>query len=262
MGWIIKEKKPSEYHFMIDGVSSFKYGIRVATVAKIDTPKPKYHDFDDVLGRNGTTSSFMGTYDNKTMEFSCSFVNDNKLKESWYNQYRKIKNWIMSANDNSMVHRLQQSDDAEWYMNIEKADISECERTGHIVGSFTITFTLDPFDWSIGGEKWRTIDDIRYNPYIECYPLWRIVNHTGVNNDFAISVNGNDPITVLNCESDREYYIDTELLLTYSKYPYQEGIYRAGRSGLEEKARLAPGRNVIDVTPGFVVTCKPRWRSL
>lgn len=262
MGWLVREKKPSEYHFLIDDISSFKYGIRVETTASIETPSPKYHDFDDVLGRNGQTSSFMGTFENKKIEFKCSFVNDSGIKKAWYEQYRKIKNWIMSANDNTSVHRLQQSDDIEWFMKIEKAEISECERTKHVIGQFTITFTLDPFDWYVGGDVWRPLDDVRFNPYLECSPLWRVVNHTGNRSDFMISVNGDDVVTILDCDTEREYYIDTELLLTYSKYPNQEGLYRAGRSGLEEKLRLSNGKNVIKYTDGFSIECKPRWRSL
>ncbi len=261
--WIKKIKKPSEYHFLIDDTSSFKFNIRVATASSEITASPKYYSFSDVLGRNGSTTTFMGTYENKQMTFECSFVDDRKSAPSfWYNQYRKIKNWIMSANDKNETHKLRVSDDNEWYMNIVKAEISECKRTAHEVGSFTITFTLEPFSWAIAGDKWKPIKECYFNPYYKCAPIYRIKNNNVNASDFSIKVNNKKAVTVINCQTDRYYYIDSDLQITYSKPFEQEGIYRAGRTGLEEYTQLESGRNDVEVTDGFEVLCKTRWRSL
>lgn len=261
--WLIKNKKPKEYHFLIDDTSCFKYNIRVSTASSETTASPKYYDYGDVLGRDGTTTAFMGTFENKTMTFDCSFVDDRTEAPSfWYNQYRKIKSWIMSANDKSQTHQLRVSDDNEWYMNIVKAEISECTRTAHVVGSFTITFTIEPFGWSIAGNKWRKLDDVYYNPYYKCNPIWRIKNTGQKPATFGIKVNDNKIVTVNNCLTDRYYYIDSDLQITYSQPFEQEGLYRAGRTGLEEYTRLESGKNIIEVSDGFEIICKPRWRSL
>lgn len=260
--WIKKRMLPSEYHFLIDGTSSFSYGIRVATTASETVASAKYYDFEDVLGRDGSTTSFMGTYDDRQISFECSFVCDKKkIPQFWYNQWRNIKRWIMETNGQSETHKLQISDDKEWYMNIVNASISECQRTAHEVGSFTITFTVEPFMWAVSGDKWQSIDDVKYNPYFKCYPLWKINNTSTSTKEFTIKLNDEHTFTINNCYTNRTYYIDTELQVTYMT-DGAGNIIRAGRSGLEEWASLESGMNTIQVASGFDVTCKPRWRSL
>lgn len=260
--WIKKRMLPSEFHFLVDGVSSFSYGIRVSTASDETIPSPKYYDFDDVLGRDGSTTSFMGTYANKQITFDCSFVNDNrKIPQAWYDQYRKIKSWIMGTNDQNETHKLQISDDKEWYMNIVDANISDCTRTNHEVGSFTVSFTVEPYSWAVAGDKWYSLDDVRYNPYAKCYPLWKIVNVGTTKKDCDIKINDEYTFTINNCYTNRNYYIDTDLQVTYMS-DSSDNIIRAGRSGLEEWTILESGMNTIKTTSGFEITCKPRWRAL
>lgn len=259
--WMLRAMKPTEYHFLIDDVSSFKYGIRVSTSAYETTPTPKFYDYDDVIGRDGSMTMFMGTYDNKEISFECSFVEDRtNTPQFWFNQYREIKNWIMSTNDNEVVHKLQVSNDTEWYMNIVKAEISECERTNHEVGSFTVTFTVEPFLRSVAGDIWYSLEKARYNQFYKCMPIWKIVNKNPKAKEFKIRINNEDAFTISNCYVNREYYIDSDLQVTY--FVENNKITRTGRSGLEEWTKLQHGMNEINVSNGFEVLCKPRWRSL
>ena len=263
MGNFLNFPNAREYHFLVDDESSLKYGIRVSTASSQTVPSPKFYDYEDILGRNGQLSSFMETYENKQIIFDCNFANNKgKTPQEWHNQYRKIKNWIMNANDKQKVHTLKQSDDLEWYMNILKVEISECKRTNYEVGSFSITYTVEPFSISVSGNKWYEVDEVKYNPYYLCSPVWRIKNLSSETKNFTIQVNDNKKFTVRSLHQGRNYYVDTDLQLTYFMMDGRDTKYPAGRSGLEEWLMLDSGVNKITCSDGFEVACMPRWRSL
>ena len=250
-----------EYHFLLDGESSLKYFIRVEERPEIPSPKPRYKEYTDVLAKDGTTRKQMGTYEDIEFKMKCNFAAD----EYYFNDvWRKIKNWLLP---NSAGRKFKQSYDNDWYYVVSKIEVSELSRVLFNGGQFTITFTVEPYVYSVSGDKWYDLNDkdIHINNYATCQPLYQVINEGTENKNCIINLknsNGNNTFELLDVVAGQNRYIDTERKVTYYKPAQSTDRLRAGRNGEEEDLQLYTGINNFTVTDGFSVKIKPRWRSL
>lgn len=243
--------------FLIDGESSKKY-VDLTVPNEMTSPEPKFYEYDEVLGRDGSFITSMQTYSNQTKSYTVYFFENEKWQ--WGNRYRKLRDWIFSFNDNS-IHELSESSDLQWFNKISKITISNLDRSKRWYSKCEIEFTLKPYDYAVSGQKWYSWDKVLHNPFYTCAPLWQITNTSNNINNFTLKVNGTS--FVLNKVYPNEtVYVDTDLVVTY-QLKGDTRIKRA-RSGEEESLCLGKGINTISFTPasGFNVKIMPRWRSV
>lgn len=253
-----------EYHFLLDGDSSLNHGFHISTRSALQAPKPRYYEFDEVIARNGMLRKPMNTFDEVTIEFECNFACSGYEVN---NRWRSIKQWLLG---NTSKRKLTTSDDFEWFRYVSKIELSELKRGDlETTGEFTVTMTLDPFDYAISGQKWTNIEDIKYNPYYQCEPVYKVTlvydkDKKITSSDFLIVVNDKS-FKINYVYASSPVYIDTGLCVTY-RY-IDEGLGKVGHSGQESDLVLKNAMNTISYSTSnknatFKVEVMPRWRSI
>lgn len=243
-----------EYHFLLDGESSLKHHIRVEERPSIPAPSRKWNEYGDVLSRSGTMRKPMDAFSEVSFTINCNFVSD---EYQFDNVWREIRGWLLS---DASEKKFQNSYDLNWYKKISKIVVSDVDRILFNAGQFSITFTVDPYDYAISGDKWHSLEDVRLNHYYKCEPLWKITNNTSQKATCTITVN-NKSFDVTDINAAETKYVDVERKLTYA-VDTSNYYLRGGRYGQEEWLELQNGNNEITVTTGFSVSVMPRWRCV
>lgn len=248
-----------EYHFLLDGESSLNHHIRVEKRPSIPSPSPRYKEYTDVLAKDGSTRKQTNTYDDITLKISCNFVAD----EYYFDDvWRSIKSWLLP---NASGRIFKQSYDNDWYYKVTKIELSDLSRELYTGGMFEIYFTFEPYVFSVAGDKWYDLEDVRINNYVLCQPLYKIVNTGTENKSCTITLKnskGTNTFELIDVIAGQNRYIDTERKVTYYWPSQDQDRLRAGRNGKEDDLQLYPGINDITATDGFEIKVKPRWRSL
>lgn len=256
--------KYKEYHFLLDGDSSLNHGFHVSTRSALQAPKPRYYEFDEVISRNGMFRKPMNTFDETVMEFECNFACSGYEVN---NRWRSIKQWLLG---DTSKRKLTTSEDFEWFRYVSKIELSELDRGDlETTGEFKVAMTLEPFDYAISGQKWSKIEDIKYNPYYQCEPIYKVSliydKENGItSSDIKLTVNDYE-FTVNKVYANYPVYIDTGLCITYR---YIDGApVKVGHSGQESNLILKNAMNTIGYSTTtknatFEVEVMPRWRSI
>lgn len=243
-----------EYHFLLDGDSSLNHHIRVEERPNIPSAKRKWNEYSDVLSRSGTMRKPMDAFEEITFKMPCNFIDDPyHLNDT----FRHIRNWLLST---TAERKFQESYDLNWYRKLQKVELSDLERTLYQIGQFDIEFTIDPYDYAISGDKWYSVEDVKFNHWYKCEPLWKITNNKSSKASCSITVN-DKTFEVTDIDSGDSKFVDVERKLTYAT-DTSSYFLRGGRYGQEEWLMLQNGFNSISFSDGFDIIVMPRWRNV
>ncbi|WP_343247723.1 distal tail protein Dit [Diplocloster hominis] len=196
-----------------------------------------------VPGRDGELIAHTGTYEDIEIEIPFGF---RAPKDQWAERFRQCRKWLLAPG----VNRLQFSDDPDFFRISKYVEITDTERTIKKMGEFSAIFTCSPYIYAIEGEYEIPAVDL-YNNYEVSHPIYYIEGE-GV---CRIAVNGKE----VSINVGQNATIDTDLMIAYRQ---DKTIMNAETTGDYDDLWLKPGLNTITTTVGFLVTLKPRWRSL
>ena len=196
-----------------------------------------------VPGRDGELIAHTGTYEDIEIEISFGFRSP---KDQWAERFRQCRKWLLAPGEN----RLQFSDDPDFFRLVKYIEMDEAERSLKKYGEFSVIFTCSPYQFAYEGELEVPAADL-YNNYDLSRPIFYIQGE-GV---CRIAVNGKE----VSINVGQNATIDTDLMIAYRN---DKTIVNADTSGDYDWLWLRPGLNTITATAGFLVTLKPRWRSL
>lgn len=231
------------YDIIIDNTYGIQYDLHI--INRVDIPvATKNIQTISILGRNGVLTKDYGFLD-RTITVNFNF----KIRDREENMSKKIRNissWLINAK------KITFTDDKEVYYKVKSVNISDIARNLRVFGSFSVTFTIEPFAYySLNSKlvltnstKIFNIGSYESEPYIKIY---------GSGN---VTLNINDKETIL--KSINEYIeIDTEIKETHKNY----------ESMNDKKVGDYPvfkiGENSISWTGSVTrVEIEPRWRFL
>lgn len=204
---------------------------------------------------NGTYRQPYDTYDEVSYSVTCYFKAEN---HNWKAKLRKIKAWLFSFNDGN-EHKLQFSDDLEWFKKLSKVEIDDCEYIGKDVGKFKITFTCEPFDYSIEGQYEHELSAVTYNMWSMCEPVY-IIKMLDFEKNQTLRINGNG-FTIYPQDFTRSDTIYLDVNLGFCHFEDGNMVNRTYFT-IKDDARLEHGLNTITATSGLEVKVIPNWRCI
>ena len=132
------------FRIIIDDLDNYEYKLRVVTRPSI--PVTNYEYNETKITNRGSLYSKVNIPD-KELEVEFSFVE----KVSFGQMLRRINAWFLNAK------KIRFSDDMDVYYKVKCVNIENIERQLKILGTFTVTFTIDPHAYSIEGDTPITI---------------------------------------------------------------------------------------------------------
>lgn len=139
--------------FLIDGESGFKHGCYLSELPNFPTSTRDVVTID-VQGReHGALTEFYGWKDSQ-ITLSISIFDMKHVRRVM----REVVGWLYSSKE------LSFSDDPSFYFRVKNVEMGETTNELEVIGNFTVTFTIDPFQY----QKDSTIDETHafevYNP--------------------------------------------------------------------------------------------------
>lgn len=228
------------YHFILDGIPSYEKDIAITERPSIPAPTKDYHSPGDIVGVDGTSYEDLGTFRNIKVQVKCSFVSYDE--NQWSHDWRVIKNWLLGCT-HSM---LRFSDDNECYRKVAKIELGTSERNALLVGNFTITFELEPYEYLDSGLVDVDYKLVKQNDYCEARPIYYL-NGNGMQ---ILNINGRK----FQIECNGQTIVDSQLKIAYC------GNKIAKTIGDFDDLKLENGECSIQCTCNCMV--QPNWRSL
>ena len=225
-----------------NGEMSYQHGIRIQTRPDIPAPVRNIETIeipgrDELLYRIGDVA-----YDDITITVEMGYYS----RPDHFGRYsRQIKRWLSGSG------RLKFTDDPDIFYKVKNIELDDIERKLKKIGLFEADFVCSPFCYIESGSWEMSVDEVKYNPYMTCHPVYKI---TG-NGQCTLSVNGN----TMKAEVGQNLVIDTERMLSFRG---DGSIQNTAVTGDYEDLYLVPGDNEISITSGFGMTVIPQWRCL
>lgn len=135
----------NKFYILFNGIKDLDLGIRPIKRPNFPSLKKRYNE-QQIDGRDGTEFEFLG-YEDRVLTIEYNFIDRKKI----YNTVREIRRWL----DNIQDYRLSLGDDPEYFYIVKKVEYDDVERKSKRIGSFNITFTLEPFAY-----QFNTNEDI------------------------------------------------------------------------------------------------------
>ena len=156
------------------------------------------------------------------------------------------KQWLSERNAKLII-----SDDVGFFYKITYVELDDNERTSERIGNFTAIFhTLDGLQYSVDGAMEYDIEDVCWNPYIECHPTYKIA----AEGMCTLKINGK----TMTANVGQNLTIDTDRMIAYR----EDGTLNNTKvSGNYEDMYLQPGNNKIEFYGGNLKVI-PNWRCL
>ncbi len=218
--------------------------MRVQIARRPDIPAPvRRTEFITISGRDGTLVMSDGAYDDIDIPIEMNFLISD---ESWGNRFRKTKQWLLSGGK-----KLILSDDASVFYRVKDVRIEDMERTVRRSGQFTCHFICEPHTYIVGGQREYKIEDVRFNPYLLCKPIYKFTGEGMC----TLTVNGKS----MKANVGQNLTVDTEMMLAYRS---DGTLNNTEVMGDYEDLYLQSGENSIYVTGGFNLKIIPNWRCL
>lgn len=194
-----------------------------------------------IPGRKGTITIHTGTYSDTTILCQLHLESNPELIEQ---MYLETKIWLESTK------RLSFSDNPSVFYKVKKVTVGKQSKFYGRFGTFDVTFVCDPGEYAVDGLMEYQLDEVTFNPYSECCPIYKISG----NGSCVLKVNGQQ----IKADVTKELTIDTELEIAYS----DKGKKNTAVSGDYENIHLMSGDNAISITKGFDLKIIPNWRIL
>ena len=231
------------YDIIIDNVFAIQHDLHIVNRVNIPVSQKQIETIS-IAGRNGTLTKELGFFDrNITVNFNFKTRNrdDNMSKK-----IRNITSLLLNAK------KISFTDDKEVYYKVKAVSVSDIERTLRMLGSFSVTFTVDPF------------------AYYNLYSKILLTNHSKIYNigtyesEPCIKVfgTGNVTLNINNKElilKDINGYIeiDTEL-----KETFKDNVSKNDKK-VGEYPSFVVGENMISWSGNVTkIEIEPRWRFL
>lgn len=231
------------YDIIFNGSCARDHGAAVVQRPDMPGPVPRAQSYD-IAGRDGALLEFDGTYEDITIEIQMNFLSS---PDRWMGRWQGIKHWLYSEGDGRLIF----SDCPDIFHKVKNVSIETAERTLWRIGSFTVSFTCDPYAYLGSGAVAIPSEDALLNPGCLCHPVYQI---TG-NGRCTLTVNGKE----MSAEVGQNLTIDTERMIAYR----EDGtLMNTTITGDYEQLYLKPGMNQISVTEGFTLMVIPNWRTL
>lgn len=234
------------YDLEYNGINASSLQIFVREKVNIPSPRLKYTE-NEVQGRDGSLIESDEKYEDITIPVKFNYKT---IESNWHEVFRKAKKWLFSNGTKKLIF----SDDADYFYLVKRVEIGDNERLSDRIGSFSVNFICEPYQYLVSGETEYDISDVLNNPYDECHPIYiASASNVGIYN---LTVNGNTvKINVVG-----EVYIDTEKMITYT----DEKIKNSLLTGDYANLYLKSGENTITTSSssGFKLRVRvvPRWR--
>lgn len=233
------------YSITYNNITSADAGCEIVSRPHIPSAERNIEE-QAVPGRNGSLFFDYGTYKSIQIDIALNF----KAKpEEWHQKLSQIKKWLNS--DGNKILRL--SDMPGEFYRVYTVKAGQAERSSKEVGTMTVAFICQPFKYTDEGEALRNNPDILTNTEdIEANPIYYIEGE----GNCTLSINGNIMTASVNTQG---LILDVERELAYT---LSGELKNASVSGEYEALRLSPGVNTINISQGFTLKVKPRWRRL
>lgn len=194
-------------------------------------------------GRDGTIYKFNGTYAATSIKIPFNYIG---AVDRWNDRWRMAKQWLSERNAKLII-----SDDAGFFYKITYVELDNNERTSERIGNFTAIFhTMDGLQYSVDGAMEHDIEDVCWNPYIECHPTYKIT----AEGRCTLKINGK----TMTANVGQNLTIDTDRMIAYR----EDGTLNNTKvSGNYEDMYLQPGNNKIEFYGGNLKVI-PNWRCL
>lgn len=229
------------YSISFNGVNCLQYGI--LPVRRPDIPAPE-EEIEEITipGRDGILIETKERYKPIVIPVEFNFMQD---PDKWAGTFRKAKRWLRGSGN------LELSDDLHYLYKAYYCKIADTERTSHRIGKFTAEFTCHPYQYVRDGQREKTIEEIKRNPYYISHPLYKITGE-GL---CRININGKE----VSVNVGQNVTIDTERMIAYRT---DGTIQNTAVTGEYEDLYLQEGDNEILATDGFEISIIPNWRVL
>ena len=231
------------YDIIIDNVFATQFDLHIVNRVNIPVSQKEIETIS-IVGRNGTLTKELGFLDrNITVNFNFKTRNrdDNMSKK-----IRNITSLILNAK------KISFTDDKEVYYKVKAVSISDIERNLRVLGSFSVTFTVDPFAYyNINSKitiashsKIYNIGTYTSEPYIKVFGSGNV----------TLNIN-NKELTLKDINGFIE--IDSEL-----KETFKDNVSKNNKKVGEYPAFFV-GENTISWTGNITkIEIDPRWRFL
>lgn len=249
----------SRFHLIIDSQPSTRYAALVVP-SETGAPQPKYYEYDDVLGRDGSVRKFEEAYSEYTNKYDFYFLEEDKYK--WGDQYAKLKQWIYSFNTNLQKVTFQESTNMEWFSYVSKVEIDSTDRQVMQLGICSVNFTFEPFEYAISGMYQYDLEDVEYNSWYRCEPEYILTSGTKASSCY-ISIRNDESTTSfsLTLPANAETHVNVhDGMVRY----YQGGDLKGlvAYNGNVKDLTLANGVNNISISGASDISVVPNWRRL
>lgn len=229
------------YSISFNGKNCLQYGILPVRRPDIPAAEKEVEEIT-IPGRDGILTESKERYLPVVISIEFNFM---KEPDEWAGAFRKAKKWLQGSGN------LEFSDDAHYLYKVYYCKITDSERTSRKIGKFTAEFTCYPYLFVRDGQREKTIEEIKRNPYCISHPLYKITGE-GL---CRININGKE----VSVNVGQNVTIDTERMIAYRT---DGTIQNTVVTGEYEDLYLQEGDNEILVTDGFEISVIPNWRVL
>ena len=230
---------PGEYgHYDIqyNGGTGKEHLVFLYDYPQISQPAKKYDSYS-IPGRDG---ELIGAGEYKgNLTISCTF---SVLHKAFLPVIRDLREWLSGTGN------LVLSESSETFYRVLKIEYGDIERDLRNYGRFTVNFLCYPLEFLESGMRELDYNELTYNPYILCKPLYKI---TG-NGTCTLTVNGKSVTATVG----QNLTIDTERMLSFRT---DGTMNNTALTGDYEDLWLPKGTCSISITSGFGLKVIPRW---
>lgn len=231
------------YDIIIDNVFATQHNLYIVNRVNIPVSQKEIETIS-IAGRNGTLTKELGFLDRSitvNFNFKTRNRNDNMSKK-----IRNITSLLLNAK------KISFTDDKEVYYKVKAVSISDIERNLRVLGSFSATFTVDPFAYYSPNSKILLTNHSKiYN--IGTYESEPHIKVFGTGNA-TLNINNKD-LTLKDIDGFIE--IDSEL-----KETFKDSVSKNDKK-VGEYPLFLIGENTISWTGNITkIEIEPRWRFL
>lgn len=231
------------YDIIINNVFATQFDLHIVNRVNIPVSQKEIETIS-IAGRNGTLTKELGFLDRSitvNFNFKTRNRNDNMSKK-----IRNITSLILNAK------KISFTDDKEVYYKVKAVSISDIERNLRVLGSFSVTFTVDPFAYyNLNSKILLTNHSKIYN--IGTYESEPYIKVFGSGNA-TLNIN-NKELTLKDIDGFIE--IDSEL-----KETFKDSVSKNDKK-VGEYPLFLIGENTINWTGNITkLEIDPRWRFL
>ena len=189
---------------------------------------------------SGRLGELIGTDDYKSnLLIQCTF---GIISPHFMEHVTVIKRWLTGTG------RLKISDHQDIFYKVWKIDFGDIDREIRKFGQFTVTFTCTPYQFLCDGQQVMPPDDLTYNPYDLCRPIYTIIG----SGSFTLTVNGN----IMTGTVNGLLTIDSERMIAYNSEMVNQSNLITGNY---EDIFIPHGEVSISISSGDTLSIIPQW---